>query len=62
MDAVLQSAVAQLSALARASQTKADRIAVYRLTDAIAQAFIAEVEKQFAEVNKPNRRKSKVKS
>ena len=58
MDAVLQSAVAQLSAVARASQTKADRVAVYRLTGAIAQAFIAAVEKEFAAESKPKRRKS----
>ena len=58
MDAVLQSAVAQLSAVARTAGTKADRVQVYRITDAIAQAFIAAVEKEFAEQSKPKRRKS----
>jgi hypothetical protein len=58
MNAVLPAAVAQLTAVARAAQTKADRVAVYRLTDAIAQAFIAAVEKEFAAESKPKRRKS----
>jgi hypothetical protein len=58
MDATLAGAIAQLTAMAKVAQTKVARLQVYRLTDTIAQEFLAAVEKEFAEESKPKRRKA----